>query len=258
MASPNIDWPSPPAELPAGADDIHLWAVELDRPGEEIAALERLLSGEERERANQFKLPHLRERYTVARTALRRILAGRLGCDPAALKFDYTPRGKPFLAGAMAGQLHFNLAHSAELALIAVTTLAPLGVDVERIRPMRDALSIAERFFSPRELAALRGVPTAARDAAFFSLWSRKEAWLKATGDGIGDSLAKIEVAFLPAVEPRVLAIAGDTAVAAEWTLRPLHPAAGFVGALAIQRRSVSVQCWHFIAEAGHGNCTTR
>jgi 4'-phosphopantetheinyl transferase len=119
-----------------------------------------------------------------------------------------------------------------------------VGVDVERIRPMRDADRIAERFFSAREAEAFCKVPPAEQDAAFFSLWTRKEAWLKATGDGISESLSKFEVTFLPEDEPRVLAIAGDTAAGAAWSLCALNPASGFVGALAVQHRGVQLQCW--------------
>ena len=246
MAITGINWPPPSACLQVGADEVQVWVVALDLPANETARLERLLSGEERQRANQFKLPHLRERYTVARATLRRILGSHLDCDPAILEFEYTPRGKPFLAGHAAGHLHFNLAHSAELALIAVTQLAPLGVDVEHVRPMPEALGIAERFFSERELEVLQGLATEARDAAFFSLWTRKEAWLKATGEGISESLAKVEMAFLPNETPRVLAIAGDAGAAADWSLLPLSPTAGFVGALAIPHREVRLKCWRF------------
>jgi 4'-phosphopantetheinyl transferase len=175
---------------------------------------------------------------------LRALLGNYLQLDPARLEFACHSRGKPSLTGPGAGQIHFNLAHSEDLALIAVTRAGEVGVDVERIRPMPDGEAIAERFFSTREIEAFRRVPAAARDAAFFSLWTRKEAWLKATGDGIAESLAKIEVAFLPGETPRVLAIAGDAAAGEAWSLCPLNPASGFVGALAIRCRPVQLQCW--------------
>lgn len=255
MAGPELNWPRLAAEPPLGFSPsgvarawpergvVHVWAVPLNPAPGVIAALVTLLSPEERERAQAYKFPALRERYTVARGQLRKLLGNYLQLDPARVEFDYTSRGKPGLMGAGADQLHFNLAHSGELALIAVTHGLPVGVDVEWVRPMPDAESIAERFFSARELAALRTVPAASRDAAFFRLWTRKEAWLKATGDGIGESLAKIEVTFLPEETPRVLAIAGDAAAGEEWSLCPLNPAAGFVGALAIRCRSIELQC---------------
>lgn len=220
--------------------EVHVSAFALDVAAEIVAAAAELLTSEERRRADQFRLPGLRERYIIGRAAMRRMVAEQLGVAARELCFTLSPRGKPSLPGA---GLHFNLAHSGGLAVLAVTRAGEVGVDVERIRPMPDALDLAARFFSPRELAALRAVPPAGRDAAFFRLWTRKEAWLKATGDGIAESLAKIEVEFRPEENCRVLAIGGDAVVAAEWCLQPLEPAAGYVGALAIRRRDVRVVC---------------
>jgi 4'-phosphopantetheinyl transferase len=140
--------------------------------------------------------------------------------------------------------LHFNLAHSGELALLALTRAGEVGVDVERIRPMPDALELAARFFSPREVAALQTVPPDDANAAFFRLWTRKEAWLKATGEGIAESLARVEVTCRAEEACRVVAIGGDAAAAAEWSLHSLEPAAGCLGALAIRRRDVRLRCW--------------
>lgn len=241
MASPTLNWPRAAVNRLPDAGVVEVWAVALDPESRRIAPLAKLLSSDEQERARAYKFPRLRDRYTVARGQLRRLLGEYLHRDPVHLEFDYSPRGKPSLKGA--GELHFNLAHSDELALIAVTCGVPVGVDVERIRPMPDAEGIAERFFSARELTALRGVPVELRDAAFFRLWSRKEAWLKATGDGIAESLSKIEVAFLPDEPARVLAIAGDAAAGEAWSLASLEPAAGFTGALAIPRREIQLRC---------------
>ena len=109
---------------------------------------------------------------------------------------------------------------------------------------MPNALEIAERFFSAGEIAALKTVPPAAREEAFFRLWTRKEAWLKATGDGIAESLSKIEVAFLHDEPPGVRAIGGDAEAARAWSICSLNPAPGFVGAVAIPARDVKLSCW--------------
>lgn len=244
MSELAINWPPSPAELHLEPQAVHVWAVPLDLASEQIASLATVLSTDELERAEKFRFPHLRNRFIAARGSLRALLGRYLHRDPAALEFGYSSRGKPALKGQGATQLHFNLAHSHELALIAVACAVPVGVDAERIRPMRDADRIAERFFSAREAETFRSVPATEQDAAFFSLWTRKEAWLKATGDGISESLSKFEVTFLPADEPRVLAIAGDTAAGAAWSLCALNPASGYVGALAMQRRSARPQCW--------------
>src|SRR5207302_8233420 len=139
-------------------------------------------------------------------------------------------------------ELHINLAPSDGLALVAVTRVCPVGVDVERIRPLRDAEGIIERFFSPRESAALKALPADQKPVAFFNLWTRKEAWLKATGDGIGESLNQSEVSLLPDEPARFLSILGDTQVAAAWTLQDLSPAAGFKAALAAPAQGLRFQ----------------
>lgn len=244
MGVPKINWP--PGHVPSLPElgEVHVWAVSLDTPPACVSELEKLLAPDEQARAQGYKFPRLRERFIVARGQLRRLLGQYLRCDPARIEFDYSPRGKPSLKGSQAELCCFNVAHSEELALIAFSGTMPVGVDVELIRGMPDAVGIAERFFSSRELAALRSVGSAAQDTAFFRLWTRKEAWLKATGDGIAESLANIEVTFLAEATPRVLAIAGDPLAADAWTLCHLQPAAGFIGALATRCRAVQLQCW--------------
>jgi len=239
-----MNWSSPPAKLELAGNEVHVWAAALDPVPVRLAALGELLSPDERDRAERYRFPGLRARFTAGRGQLREVLGNYLQLDPARLEFAYPARGKPSLTGLGAGQIHFNLAHSQNLALIAVTRVGEVGVDVEQIRPMRDGEAIAERFFSARESEAFRRVPVAERDAAFFTLWTRKEAWLKATGDGISESLSKIEVTFLSEEPPQVLAIAGAAEAGAAWSLCPLNPARGFVGALAIRCRSVKLQCW--------------
>jgi 4'-phosphopantetheinyl transferase len=244
MPERRINWLPPPVRLELNGNEVHVWAVALDPVPARLAALAAWLSPDERDRAERFRFSGLRTRFTAARGHLRSLLGNYLQLPPQRLEFAYHSRGKPSLTGLGAGQIHFNLTHSQDLALIAVTRAGEVGVDVEQIRSMRDGEAIAERFFSVREVEAFRGVPSAARDAAFFSLWTRKEAWLKATGDGITESLAKIEVTFLPGDTPRVLAIAGDALAGEAWSICPLNPASGFVGAMAIRCPSVRLQCW--------------
>lgn len=172
---------------------------------------------------------------------------------PAALRFDYSSNGKPALAGEFVGAgVHFNLAHSEDLALVAVTRIGMVGVDVERVRVTKDADELVSRFFSPRESELFRKVPTEEKPAAFFNLWTRKEALLKATGEGITRSLSLVEVSFLPGEAARLQAVAGDTAKTKEWTLRELSPAPEFAGAVAIQAENVSVLCGRWDS-AGNG-----
>ena len=241
---PEIAWPLRPGEPTLDDAEVHVWAFVLHQPPEKLAPLAELLSEDERARAVERRAGPVRDHYIAGRGGLRLLVGRYLRLAPERLQFAYGRHGKPELAGAEAGALHFNLAHSGGLALLAVTRAAPLGVDVERVRPMRDAAQLAERFFSPRESAALKQIPAAELDAAFFQLWTRKEAFVKVSGAGITASLSKFEVTFRSEVPPRVVVVDGDPIAGAVWTLCGLSPAAGYVGALAVPAPRMRACCW--------------
>jgi 4'-phosphopantetheinyl transferase len=229
------DHPAPP-----GRGEIHVWTIPLDPPAAEVEALRRLLAGDERARAERFRFERHRRRYAVGRGALRTLLGRYLGVDPRDLAFRYGPNEKPYLAPSLAagaGGLEFNLSNSDELAVVAFTTGAELGADVERLRPMPDALDIAERFFSVAERRVLAAVPEGDRERTFFRCWTRKEAYLKAVGTGITVPLDRFDVTLAAEDPPRILAMEGDPEKAAAWTLAHLEPRSGYLGALAIQAR---------------------
>jgi 4'-phosphopantetheinyl transferase len=161
---------------------------------------------------------------------LRRLLGGFLGLEPERVELRYGPHGKPCVEG-----LRFNLAHSHELALYAFSRGRELGVDLERIRPLRDAAAIAERYFSAEENAVLRSLPEIQRHEAFFRCWTRKEAYLKALGDGLARPLDSFDVTLAPGEPARLLRVQGAPDEAARWSLLHLDPAPGFVGALAAE-----------------------
>jgi 4'-phosphopantetheinyl transferase len=163
---------------------------------------------------------------------------------PASLRFNCSANGKPALAGEFAGAgVHINLAHSEDLALVAVTRIGAIGVDVECIRPVREMDELVARFFSARETVLFQKLRLDEKATAFFNLWTRKEALLKATGEGIPRSLSLVEVSFLPGRPARLLAIGGDASKAAEWAVCNLSPAPGFIGAIAIKAQNLTVQC---------------
>lgn len=239
--------PSPPSgPAPPAPREIHLWSVRLDPPPARVAAVRRRLDAEETARADRFRFERHRRRFAVGRGAVRELLAAYLGVAPEAIRFGYGEKGKPFLAAPAHGgaaNLRFNLTNSHELALVAVATGVELGVDVEHLRPMPDAEQIAERFFSPAERWALAAVALeeavgaggeAARDAAFFNAWTRKEAYLKAVGDGLTAALDRFDVTLAPGEPARLLALDGSAEAAARWSLFHLRPEAGYVGALAV------------------------
>ena len=246
MAEPKIEWPPPPTTPSLNDLELHVWAIHLNTSSTRVSRCAALLSAEEAQRAAKFRFERDQRRFIVAHGALRAILAPYAGLAPETLNFVQSPRGKPSLTG-LAGKTapHFNLTHSDELALVAVTAVCPVGIDVELIRPINDASGIADRFFSPRESRSLAAWPPAQKSAAFFNLWTRKEAWLKATGQGISESLDKVEVSFLPDEPVRLISLPEAAGAAREWSLFDLRPASGFVGAAAIC--SVAVQLRHWV-----------
>jgi 4'-phosphopantetheinyl transferase len=203
------------------------------------------LSPLEKERAARFRFEKHRDRFIAGRGLLRATLGKYLQMQPSKLDFLYSERGKPGLSAALAGaDLKFNLAHTGDLALVAVTRVAPVGVDVERIRKIKDVEDLVERFFSPRETRVFKKLSDAEKPPAFFNLWTRKEALLKATGEGIGQALSTVEVSFLPGEPARLVNIAGGAEHAAQWSLHEFSPAKGYVGATAIQARDIVVRNW--------------
>jgi 4'-phosphopantetheinyl transferase len=224
----------PGLQLPPG--HIHVWSLRLDPPAERVEELGRALSADEWERANRFRFDRHRRQYTVGRGALRALLAAYLGSRPEGVRFRYGPRGKPFLAEAPDdGGLQFNLSNSDEMALVGFVHGVEIGVDVEYMKPMPDLEQIAERFFSRSEREALRALPQAMKPEGFFNCWTRKEAYLKAVGEGLAAPLDSFDVTLAPGEPPRMLALEGDAARAARWSFRHFRPAEQYVGALAIE-----------------------
>ena len=235
--------PAPSPEL--GPGEIHLWSVRLDPPAERVEALGRVLSEDEWERARRFRFDKHRRQYVVGRGALRTLLGAYLGIDPKAVRFTYGPRGKPFLASPLdARGLHFNLSNSDELALVGFVLGRELGVDVEFLRQMNDCEEIAERFFSESERKVLRTIPFPTKQEAFFNCWTRKEAYLKAVGEGLAAPLDSFDVTLAPDDPPRMLTLKGDADRAARWFFRHFRPAEDYIGALAIEGGTWEVKTW--------------
>lgn len=219
------------------SDVVHVWRVPLDAPAADLGRAETLLSSDERERADRFASFTLRRRFVVGRGALRSILARYIGQPPAQMCFRYGPRGKPSLdRPPRPGSLRFNLSNSHELALVAVARGRELGVDLEWTgRALPDAEGIAERFFSSAERAALHALPPSLRLAAFYACWTRKEAFIKARGDGLALPLDAFDVSLAPDTPAALLAGRGPAADVARWELRALHPGPGYAAALVVE-----------------------
>lgn len=237
----------PAPGLALGPEEVHLWSVPLDPPPEQVSRLERLLSEDEAQRAARFRFDRHRRQYAVGRGALRTLLGAYTGIPPQEVRFSYGPRGKPFLASPPDGlDLQFNLSNSHELALVGFVRGPEIGVDVEHLREMQDCEQIAERFFSESERRVLRTIPFPAKQEAFFNCWTRKEAYLKAVGEGLAAPLDSFDVTLALGEPPRMLTLKGDPERAAPWFFHHLRPAEGYLGAIAIEGGTWEVTTWGF------------
>jgi 4'-phosphopantetheinyl transferase len=207
--------------------DLHVWQIKLDRSAEELLALRSLLSADERERAARFHFEQHGQHFTAGRGILRCILGRYLGQAPENLTFVYGLRGKPVLAGS---PLRFNLAHSGGVAVLAVTRLQELGIDVEHIREVPNWDGVTNSFFSSSEREAIQSVPPTDRLLAFFTCWTRKEAYVKATGDGIGVPLDLFDVSVIPGSQPRLLRVEDNPKETARWQFHALPLPADYIG----------------------------
>src|SRR5579863_6164886 len=209
-------------------DQIHVWHARLDREENVLRRLEATLSPEEKARADRFHFVNDRNRFVVARGLLRELLGRYLHQPPASLEFSYGQHGKPALLGRDASiGLCFNLSHSAGLVVYAIAKERNLGIDVEHVQPASAGDEIAKRYFSAREVSDLRSLPPEARVEGFFHCWTRKEAYLKATGMGLQIPLDSFSVSLLPGKPVQFL-----SGVEPRWQVAAYHPAEGYVAAV--------------------------
>jgi 4'-phosphopantetheinyl transferase len=227
--------------------EIHIWRVFLNPSPAAAESLKKNLSSDERHRASRFHATKNQIRFTVARGALREILGSYLPLPPRDIRFRYTDHGKPELdLPRAADKICFNLSHSHELALYAVCRDHEVGVDVEYVRAGFPIDEIAPQFFSARENAALSALPPEERARAFFSCWTRKEAYVKADGKGLSIPLDKFDVSVDPeAAQPR-LRIHGDPIESSEWLIRSLRPGEDYFAAVAARRPGWKIACWQW------------
>src|SRR6266540_2781066 len=238
-------WKTPSAELRLESPEVHIWLGALDVPPEKLLELRGVLHPDELARADRFLQPHHRVHSAAARGFLRTLLGRYLGVAPRSVELQFNSFGKPSLAGALAaGGLRFNVSHSHGLALFAFARGRELGVDIERIRPDFATAEIAKRFFSAAESARLCSLTPEQRSRAFFECWTRKEAYIKARGDGLSRRLDTFEVAFGPGAAPAILAAGDEPDAAARWTVYDLQPAHGYCGALIVEGPGVTVAGW--------------
>lgn len=199
-----------------------------------FATLAALLSPDEVARADRFVFEADRRRFVTARGWLRWQVGQMLEQAPETVRFGYRPHGKPYLPDAP--DLHFNLAHSGDRALLGLAQGRALGVDIEQMRPLPDLESIITAFFSPQEQMAILAQPPEQRTAAFFATWTCKEAYLKAVGDGLARPLDSFTVAVAPGLPPRLLSVEDHPAEMERWQLEVVAVAAGYKAAVCCRR----------------------
>jgi 4'-phosphopantetheinyl transferase len=239
-SSPSVDGPIallPPVSVASFANDaFEVVVTRLDMGPEAVRASAALLSDVERQRASRFAFDRDQSRFTVARVRLRQLLAARLGMRPESVELVYGAHGKPALARRCAdSDLRFNVSHCDDVAVYAFSCGREIGIDVEAIRVIRDADDIAARFFSRSENEAYLALDPPDRPRGFFNCWTRKEAFIKAVGDGLHHPLDRFDVSLAPGEPARILRVASTPGNDCGWRMESISPAPRFVAAVVIE-----------------------
>ncbi len=248
MAASRQRRPQSPGAAPfrLGTGEVHTWCATLDVAPEMSAGFYTTLSLEERNRCARFRFERDRQRFIAAHGVLRELLGHYLGTQPGRIGYVCNAFGKPDLSPESGSRLRFNLSHSAGLALIAIATDANVGVDLEYIQAQSDYAEIAQHFFSADEVDRLSGIPSHLYAEAFISCWTKKEAYVKACGDGLAIPFSSFSVP--PGTDPvqDFCVASNDIASARCWSFHTLQPAAGYVGALAIEGSGWRLSQWQW------------
>ena len=232
------DWPA--LDVP----EVHVWLAHLPSARPVLEQATAILSNDERERLGRFRFEAHRERSTLTRGILRWLLGHYGQTAPRAIEFAYGPHGKPALAS---GPLRFNTSHSGDYAAFAITQSGEVGVDIEQVRgDVSRREEIARRHFASGEYEQLLAVPEPDRTRAFFELWTRKEAFIKARGHGLFSRLQSFEVSLR---ESRVISVDGNADVAAEWRMILLPELPGYCGATIVRARQAVPKFWEWKGE---------
>jgi len=214
---------------------VEVVAARLDAAPRAVGELHALLSDTEKRRARRMAFGRDRRRFIVARARLRQLLGARLGVRPESVELAYGAHGKPALAPRFAdADLRFNVSHCDDVAayVLAFGGAREIGIDIEAVRVMSDADDLAARCFSDAERAAYRALDPPDRPLGFFNCWTRKEAFIKALGDGLGYPLDRFDVSLTPGEPARLLRVEDMSGDGCRWRMMSFLPAPGFVGAV--------------------------
>jgi len=247
ITSADTPWRPAPENLVLGCDEIHVWRASLNQIPSQIERFLHSLAADERARAERFHFERDREHFITARGVLRAILGRYVKRVPDCLSFYYGSHGKPVLAeesGETA--IRFNVSHSHEVALYAVARGREVGIDLEHIRFDLAVVEIAERFFSRQEVAMLRTLPAEAQFQAFFRCWTRKEAYIKARGEGLSLPLDHLDLSPAPGGPGAIRGAQLDPSEASRWSFQEFTPAAGYVASLVAEGHGWRLTCWQW------------
>ncbi|MBD0270176.1 MAG: 4'-phosphopantetheinyl transferase superfamily protein, partial [Cyanobacteria bacterium Co-bin8] len=223
------------------AGTLHIWHLHLQGLEPYLEAWVGCLSPEERDRMNRFVFERDRIRYGLSRGGLRQLLSRYVNCDPAGLGFEYETRGKPHLCiDGQRADLQFNLSHSGDWVVYGVSCDRAIGIDIEQVRPLRDLQQMAQRCLTTEELQVFEQIPAEAAQAQFFEYWTGKEAFLKATGQGLTRSMSDVKADLR---KGKIVPQPGTTGCDQSWHLHLWQPAAGYIGATVYS--GVQCQCHH-------------
>lgn len=248
MSGMPLAWAPAPARLDLAAGCVHVWLAVCPAHAP-FDGYHAELPDDERRRARRFVFERDRQRFVFAHRVLRATLARYLAIPPRAVEFTAAPHGKPLLAAGHGAGLEFNMSHSDRAVLIAVSGAGPVGVDIEAVRDMRDRDDIARRTFAAAEFERLCRLDAGDRTTAFFNCWTRKEAFVKALGEGLSHPLDRFEVTLAPGEPARLVHIGGDVRQAAAWTMVALPDLPGFASALAVPGPA-TVSCFRWAEQS--------
>lgn len=241
------DWTPTKNQISIPADMIHIWLIRLSHMDNPSTLDKNMLSDKELESYRKLHFERDRRRYLISHCTLRIILAQYLGIAPSQVQYQYTAKGK--LSLIEPSRVYFNLAHSHDIALVAVAAHEEIGVDVEFIRPIEDIDQLARTCFSPREYMDFSQTSPSASQRAFFNGWTRKEAYIKAVGEGLSYPLDQFDVSILPWESPMLTSIAGHPDDVNQWTLQDIPLGEDYAASVALKAQHVNVRFLSFFEQ---------
>lgn len=247
MSDNKLSWNLASAHAPLIRNEVHVWKASLEVSYSAFNHLKPVLSHDEVYRARRFHFEKDRRHWIVAHCILRLLLGEYLGIEAHKLQFVTNAYGKPALVQPPhETRLHFNLSHSGEIALYAFALERQVGIDVEYIQEKLDYEELATHYFSEDECSKLHALPASFREEAFYTCWTRKEAYIKALGMGLSKPLDEFDVSLIPSETAALLADRDDPEAPERWSLQSLDPADRYAGALAVESKEWQLRCWEW------------